>query len=1007
MAIDTMGAALREINRLFADGVLAGLSDAQLLEHFQTRKDVRAFEVLVARHGPMVLSVCRGILRDPHDAEDAFQATFLVLVTKGRTIRGRDALAGWLYQVAHRVAIQANSAAARRRTLERQVGQMALASRANEPAVADELLPALHDEIARLPEKYRLAVVHCDLQGMTQAQAAGQLHWSERTIHQRLAEGRARLKRRLARRGLAPDGATLGAVFAREARAAVPAAWSEATARAALATVTHTITTGIVSAAATQLTQEVFKVMLVQKLKLATATLLAAGLIAWGASAAFVSVGKETAPRGAPAPLGAASKPAGDAAVPEPTPARADTDGTFPVRGRVVDPEGKPVAGASVQVRPYDEMDPPPSSPAAGTHKVPAAVTDADGRFQFELEKGAGDVTSEGGPAWHLTRIAAAAPGFAPAWVEAGWLIKTGEATLRLVRDDVPIHGRILDSQGRPVSGVVVRIRVLGAIKDGIDLDAMLASGSLAENKVASWYGYDLLGPPREVERAPVWTGDRDNWTTGPDGRFEVHGVGRDRVARLSFHGMGVVADGTLDVMARASKPAPAAQPAHPQDSLAFGKEGAFMGTYPQGTQLVGATFDYIASPAKPITGIVRLKGSRKPVAGARVWAADPATHTAVTARTDGAGRFRLDGLPKGGFYQLRLYPRSGIDPFLAHMEILDDTEGLKPIEAEIDAPLGAIVAARLIEKATGRTVPPAHVRYIKAPDNVEPGSAPLAFSRLANGAVAMTVPPGHAMLAATAAVSTKDDPYVCARLKPEDRGKGIGGFGDNETLRFPLNGSHTYRYINVPAGTESFAVDLELTSGQKRKARLVGPTGKPVTGTRVYGQTSRWGQIQTIDGDSFEIRGLERGHPRLVLFTNQDLDLVGSVLLNDDDIKSDTPLIIRMERAGSVKGRLVDADGQPLSGAKLQSTTYDSDSINLPPGPDGLWPDNETFTADADGRFQVDGLKRHAKTTIHVIGAGTRPNVRLSTKSVLKDLTLEPGQVRDLGDVKVIAAAE
>ena len=84
---------------------------------------------------------------------------------------------------------------------------MALATTTNVPPVADDLLPALHEEIARLPEKYRLAVVHCDLEGMTQAQAAGQLHWSERTIHHRLAEGRARLRRRLARRGLAPDGA--------------------------------------------------------------------------------------------------------------------------------------------------------------------------------------------------------------------------------------------------------------------------------------------------------------------------------------------------------------------------------------------------------------------------------------------------------------------------------------------------------------------------------------------------------------------------------------------------------------------------------------------------------------------------------------------------------------------------------------------------------------------------------------------------------------------------------
>src|SRR5271154_1761432 len=116
MAIDTLGAALQQLNRLFADGVVAGISDAQLLERFLTQGDAGAFEALVARHGPMVLSVCRGILLDPRDAEDAFQATFLVLVKKAGTIRGRDALGGWLYQVAYRVAIRANAAAARRRT---------------------------------------------------------------------------------------------------------------------------------------------------------------------------------------------------------------------------------------------------------------------------------------------------------------------------------------------------------------------------------------------------------------------------------------------------------------------------------------------------------------------------------------------------------------------------------------------------------------------------------------------------------------------------------------------------------------------------------------------------------------------------------------------------------------------------------------------------------------------------------------------------------------------------
>jgi Carboxypeptidase regulatory-like domain len=133
----------------------------------------------------------------------------------------------------------------------------------------------------------------------------------------------------------------------------------------------------------------------------------------------------------------------------------------------------------------------------------------------------------------------------------------------------------------------------------------------------------------------------------------------------------------------------------------------------------------------------------------------------------------------------------------------------------------------------------------------------------------------------------------------------------------------------------------------------------------------------------------------------------VGSVVPKDDDIRSDEPRVVRMERAGSVKGRLVDEDGQPLSGAKLRATTFDADGANLPGGPDGLWPDNQTFTADADGRFQVDGLKRNAKTNISVTNAGRRTNARLNTGEVLKNLTAEPGEVRDLGDVKVNVAAE
>ena len=449
MAIETLGAVLRQINRLFSDGAVTGLSDAQLLERFLTERDGAAFEVLMARYGPMVLSVCRGVLRNSIDAEDAFQATFLVLVNKARSLRGRANLGGWLHLVAYRVAIQANAAAARRRVQEREAGEMAAATSTSVPAGRDEQLRALHEEIARLPEKFRLAVVLCDLQGVPQDRAAGELQLSERTLRRRLSEGRERLKARLNRRGLAHEAGMLGAVILPGAESAVPPAWAEATVRAALATVNRTITVGVVSTAATTLSHEVLKMMMFQKLKLLLAAFLGVGLMAWGASAALISFKEEPPRKTAPAPNPPEQRTA-QPAVSEPESDPLDPVGKFPVRGRVLDPDGKPVANAEIYVHHYhfDLMARATSNivPAANSGRV--AATGPDGRFQFELDKSASDFPFRDFPAWHGAEIAAVAPGYGPAWLSVESLLKGDEAVLRLVPDDVPIHGRVLDSQG-------------------------------------------------------------------------------------------------------------------------------------------------------------------------------------------------------------------------------------------------------------------------------------------------------------------------------------------------------------------------------------------------------------------------------------------------------------------------------------------------------------------------------------------------------------------------------
>ncbi|MFI5454407.1 MAG: sigma-70 family RNA polymerase sigma factor [Isosphaerales bacterium] len=983
MAIETLGDALRQINRLFADGVVTGLSDSQLLERFVGQRDATSFEALVARHGPMVLSVCRGILRDPNDAEDAFQATFLILVKKAGAIRGRVVLGGWLYQVAHRVAIQANIAAARRRAREREAGQMTTVSASSSPAVWYDLLPSLHEEIARLPEKYRLPILLCDLEGLPQAQAAGQLHWSERTLRRRLAEARDRLKSRLARRGLAPDDVMLGAMFLREARAAVPAVWQEATVRAALDLVNHTLTAGAVSAAAGSLAREVLKIMLVQKLKLATVALLSAGLMTWVATAALISRGDEPQ-KPAPAPVARRATPSA-AAQPEPDPL--DAVGTFPVAGRVLDPDGKLVARAEIYVHPFsfDVMASATSNTVPAYQSGRVATSDAEGRFHFELDKASSDFPYRDFPAWHGAQIAAVAPGCGPAWVDAGSLLKGGEVTLRLVRDDVPIRGRVLDSQGRPVSGVTVRAHEIRVAGEQVDRDALLASGAIDFGQTASQYS------------GPTWLGKQGAWTTDGDGRFEVRGVGRDRIVGLEFQSP-VLAKAFLYAMARASqvptKPHP--WPSRPPGRMKPGR--------PPDPRLVGATFEEIVGPTKPITGVVRLKGTGKPLAGVQIVGAEPATWTEVWAETDAQGRFQLFGLPKGTSYEVRAAPRPGIDPFLGASMTVTDTEGLKRIETTLELPKGIIVTGRMIDTATGRLVRAKHVSHLKVPVNHNEGHADLSHSGLVDPIFRITVPPGEGMIYAN--VRGTNLPYTRARLKKADKGKGIGGIGDGETTTMRLDAYHTYKMIDVPADAESIAVDLELTRGETRRGRLVGPTGKQVIGAQCAGHSDAWAEVKTLADDTFEVFGLMAGHPREVIFGHKELGLVGWVVVKEEDSQTDAPLVVHLQRAGSIKGRLVDEDGSPMGGVRLGVRTHYPDVQGFGPPRQGLWPDDATYTSDADGRFLIDGLRPGLKSSIH-LQTKTRPGFRLDTGDVFREIVSQPGEIRDVGDVRVRAETE
>jgi RNA polymerase sigma factor (sigma-70 family) len=235
MPAESPGDLLQRLPRLWAADAALDLTDGELLERFLGRREETAFAILVQRHGPMVLAVCRRLLADAHSAEDAFQAVFLVLASRSASIRKKDSLASWLHGVARRVALRARaqSAARRRREIRpREILQRDLI----DELTWQELRAALDEEVGALPERYRAAVVLCDLEGRSYDRAARALGWPKSSLASRLRKAHGLLRARLVRRGITLSAGAMAAGLAeREARAAVPALLTIDTVKGALA----------------------------------------------------------------------------------------------------------------------------------------------------------------------------------------------------------------------------------------------------------------------------------------------------------------------------------------------------------------------------------------------------------------------------------------------------------------------------------------------------------------------------------------------------------------------------------------------------------------------------------------------------------------------------------------------------------------------------------------------------------------------------------------------------
>jgi RNA polymerase sigma factor (sigma-70 family) len=656
MAATQAGVVVRHIRELVSADAKVNLSDTELLGRFTKGGDERAFAALVKRHGGLVLGVCRRVLGNHADAEDAFQATFLVLSKKAAAIARQAALPSWLYQVAYRVAVKAKARALTRQRHEQQAEGHEAADPLTE-ITGRELLGVLDEELQALTERHRTPLVLCYLQGHTCDEAARRLGCSPRTLKRWLDQGRRCLARRLARRGLTLPAALLATGLTHAARAAaVPARLVTASARAA--NLGPAAGAAPVSAAAVALAEGVSQGLPAWKLGPAALVLLA-GALAVGVGVLAGVAGPEPTQR---PPAEGRSEQVAAAAPLRPLlpmawpgkPNRPDERaGGVTVTARVLNADAKPLAKAAVALVGYtggtgrggDLL-------AEHTRVLAQGQTDADGRLRLA----APGASLEGVKGLYLL---ARAPGHALDLERLNPARATAEVSLSLKPERLA-RGRLVDLQGQPAAGVAVSVGWVGLLKNGLS-DGM--SATQAVRGLAVW--------PEAVR-------------TDAQGRFVVHGLGDTGTASL------VVEDDRY-----------APQAMH-FDAKELDKE-----------------INRSLAPAQLIEGQVLQADTGKPVPHAllTVYSSNEelGSYIGRGGKADAQGRFRLH--PNAGtWFTLSAHAPEG-EPYLAIEQKFKWTAGKVKRHVDVKLPRGVLVRGKVTEAGSGKPVKGAAVQYFPLPE--------------------------------------------------------------------------------------------------------------------------------------------------------------------------------------------------------------------------------------------------------------------------------------------------
>jgi RNA polymerase sigma factor (sigma-70 family) len=943
--------------------------DRELLGRFADAGDQAAFGTLFRRHSGMVLGVCRRALSNLQDAEDACQATFVVLARRAKSGRWQPSVANWLYTTARRVARNARLAAERRARREKKVA-VPEAVQPVDRMTGRELLDILDFELDRLSPAYREPLVLCYLEGLTRDEAAARLGVPPASLKTRLERGRRRLGEALTKRGCVL-GAGLLALAATSPAGATPLRLYQAVLAAAAGSPPDAVAKLAKGVAASGIGKSNW----VGLVALVGAVVLGIGF----ATGRPVAVGQP--PRDAmPAKSRAAASDRASGSN-----GAADRGQEITLKGTVFDTDGKPFRGAKLLLA------------GKGDEPVDLGVSDADGRFATRIAVD-----------HRPLHVVAKAAGFGCDFCYV--YANDAPVELHLVKDHA-VRGRIVDTQGRPVPGASVHALEIAAYENE-SLDAFLVE----------WKKRDFFkGPPRARQHLREAPSSLFATTTDARGQFTLDGSGRERFVVLRLDGAGI-ADMEIQVLNREGfDPKP-----YNQATLDNMPEGFKKTRW----LLDGPELAIVAELEKPIRGIVTAADTGKPRSGVDVWLTrndrQALTPVPVKARTDASGRFAIRGARKAPAYMLEVQGDTDA-AYMPRQVYFDDTIGYEPIAVDFRVLKGVIVTGHVRDRSTGEGIP-GHVMaavlagnpYAKQYTEFHLGAHGEPMQITADdGAFRVVTIPGPVLLMGGAQGSRQQAdgrrvPRVYKQPVPDPKYPQYFPKAPSGTIGYsysclylpdgggvvPVQGNYC-RVLDIKPGTEFVEQDLLLEPSATLKVLVRDAAGKALTGARVAGtRPEDYFSPDNCRTDTCTVYDLQPGKTRLLVFFHPGQALAGTLMLNGDE---KTPVIATLRPTGSVKGRLVGEDGKPLTGVPIDLKYRDRAAAEM--HEDAEW--SRQRLSGSDGSFLIETVIPGLAFDLS-IGPSSRQRRKLTV--ALKPaaaVTVGPGETKDLGNVVVRPRAE